>query len=367
MIQDDKKSDAALKKQQDDTAVIAAKNAISLNVVRWYLIIYPYGRKHLPVGLNREINRRDKAGETPIEYFAPQYVEAREVDGKIVTTNKALFENYVFVKSSIKEIFVMKRYEERYNLARKEYRNNGEYYYPYVSDEVIENLKWIAQSYSGVIPIYVDDTSWLIKGDRVRITSGPLKGIEATLFSNRKNNRKEIMVVIDNWMSVPLLHVKENQYVVIALNGKTDKKEIKIGDDIIPRLHEILCRKYNGVLDEEDKKYVSDIIAGYSRLEVHTDVIRCKLYSILLMAYTIGKQTERRANLIGNIHVILPAITAEQSKALLLTTLYGCTDNNLYYRHAHKIVDQWKLEDNPKKSKRELIQRLNDYDRYLGH
>ncbi len=361
------KSDSAIKNKKPDAAVLAARNARNINAVRWYLIIYPFGRKHLPVGLDREIARRKKAGETPIEYFAPLYVEAKEVDGRIVTTDKPLFENYVFVRASIREIFRMKQYEERYNLPRRQYDSNGEQYYPYISDEIIENLKWIARSYSGVIPVYVDDTSWLIKGDRVRIISGPLKGVEATLFDNSKNSRKEIMVVIDNWMTVPLLHVKDNQYRVIALNGKSGKEDIKINDELLLQLHEILCRKYQGTITEEDMEAVSDILARYGSCDPHSDVMRCKLYSILLMAYAIRQDIDSQDKLLGIIHVILPAITAEQSKALLLTTLYGCTDSSIYYRQAHMIVDPWRLESSPKKSKRQLIDRLADFDRILGH
>ncbi len=270
-------------------------------------------------------------------------------------------------KHSIKEIFRMKQYEERYNLPRRQSTRDGEQYYPYISDEIMQNLQWIARSYSGVIPVYVDDASWLIKGDRVRITSGPLKGIEATLFDNRKNNRKEIMVVVDHWMTVPLLRVKEKQYVVIALNGKTDQKDTKISDELMPQLHEMLCRKIKGETSEEDRGFASHTIDQYSSCDAHSDVMRCKLYSILLMAYTILENREKQDNLLGIIHVILPAIKAEQAKALLLTVLYGCTDNSLYYREAHQIIDPWKREATPKKSKKLLLDMLADYDQYLNH
>ena len=48
-------------------------------------------------------------------------------------------------------------------------------------------------------------------------------------------------------------------------------------------------------------------------------------------------------------------------------TLYGCTDNALYRRMAHEVVDPWLDEASPKKSKLSLIRRLGDYDRWLKH
>ncbi len=349
-----------------DPAIIAAKNARNINVVRWYLMIYPYGRKGLLVGLKREMERRRKEGEPQIEYFAPLYVEAKEVDGRIVRTEKQLFHNYVFIKASVKELFNMKQYEEQYNFPRRESNSKGEFFYPYVSEEMIRNLRWIARSYSGVIPVYMGDTSWLIKGDRIRITSGPFKGIDAQLFDSKKNNRKEIMVMIDGWMSVPLLQVKEGQYRVIALNGRS-AGNVVVDDELIPKLHDILCRHLKAVTTEEDIATAQDIVARYAGKEPGSDVMRCKYYSIMLMAYTILRDTDKHANLLGIIHVILPALTAEQSKALLLTVSYGCTDNSIYYRQAHQIVDPWQREENPKKSKRQLIRFLADYDRCLGH
>ncbi len=350
-----------------DDVVIAARNAKSRNCVRWYLMIYPYGRKGLTIGLDREVERRRKSGEPLIEYFAPRYVEAKQVDGKIVNTDRPLFENYIFVHASIKEIFRMKQFEECYNLPRRAYHSNGEQYYPYVSDDTIRDLKWIARSYSGVIPVLVDNTTWLVKGDRIRITSGSFKGVEATIFDNKLNSSREIMVVVDNWMNVPLLHVREDQYVVIGLNDDSDRNDVKIDDELLPRLHNILCRKYQGTTAAEDCDFVSEVLVQYAGGDVQSNVMRCKLYSILLMAYTILQDKDKRDKLMGIIHVMLPAVTAVQSKALLLTAMYGCTDNSLYFRQAHHLIDPWAKEASPKKSKQQLIQRLADYDRCLGH
>ncbi|MDB8990940.1 hypothetical protein PN601_19685, partial [Parabacteroides distasonis] len=60
-------------------------------------------------------------------------------------------------------------------------------------------------------------------------------------------------------------------------------------------------------------------------------------------------------------------IKAGQSRALLLVTLYGCTDSSLYQRMAHEVVDPWLDEPSPKKSKSVLIRRLRDYDGWLKH
>ncbi len=350
----------------DEPCLKAAKRARNRNVVRWYLMIYPYGRKGLLQGLDREIARREKAGEPAIEYFAPVYVEAKESENRIIRTEKQLFYNYVFVHASENELFRMKKFEEQYNFPRRGKDGDDGQYYPYVSDEIIRNLRWIAASYSGVIPVYMGDTSWLIKGDRIRITSGPLKGVEAHLFENCRNDRQDIMVVVDEWMSVPLLHVKKGQYKVIGLN-ESAADDLLIKDDLLPRLHEILCRRLTGTVSDDDLAYAGRILDEYGMKDAATDVMRCKLYAVKLMCCTILRFADKQSNLLGIISVILPAVKAEQSKALLLTILYGCTNDSLHYRHAHALIDPWLSDPAPKKSKRQLLSFLSDYDRILGH
>ncbi len=354
--------------QQENTLLQKkARAARNRKTVRWYLMIYPYGRKGLLQGLDREIARRIRDNEPPIEYFAPVYVEAKEVGGRIVKTEKQLLFNYVFVHASEDELFKLKKYEEQYNFPRRETNGEDEYHYPYVSDETMNNLRWIAQSYSGVLPVLTGDTSWLMKGDRVRITAGPFKGVEAQLFDNKRINSKEIIVMVDQWMSVPLLHIQDNQYKVIGLNGTVSEKGMVINDDLLPQFHEILCRSYEGKASCEEMSMVCGIISRYAGREPESDVMRCKLYSLQLMAWTILHDEEKMNRLMSIINAVLPAITAEQSKALLLTTLYGCTDSSVYYRQAHELIDPWKSDPSPKKNKKQLIQRLDDFDRILKH
>lgn len=96
-------------------------------------------------------------------------------------------------------------------------------------------------------------------------------------------------------------------------------------------------------------------------------MLRSKLYSILLPAYTLLGERKEREKLIGTIRHLLPLVQAEQARANLLVTLYGCADSSLDYERAHEIVERWKKEESPKKSKARLIRWLDDYDRWLGH
>lgn len=348
----------------------ARKNS---NAVRWYVLALPTSRQGHYQGnparaLRMELERRTRNGEPVFEYFAPSYVEVRKQHGELVRTNHPLLYNYVFIHASEAEIYRMKRFLPQYNFLPR-VREKDDAYYPYLSDEAMENLKWVAASYSDVLPVYTPGPERLMKGDRIRITEGQFKGVEASVIIQPGGGRKEVMVCVENCMYVPLLCVEPGQYEVIALNADNRHVYTRLNGDRLPAgLHEALKRYHSpeGVTDA-DRALASEVLQQYANLQLDSDVMRCKLYSMLLPAYAILGDREAFDQLLGTVRSILPLIRAEQSRSLLLVTLYGCTNCCLDYEQAHAAVDPWRGEQPLKKSKAQLLRRLDDYDCWLGH
>lgn len=348
----------------------ARKNS---NAVRWYVLALPTSRQGHYQGnparaLQMELERRARSGEPVFEYFAPSYVEVRKQHGELVRTNHPLLYNYVFIHASEAEIYRMKRFLPQYNFLPR-VREKDDAYYPYLSDEAMENLKWVAASYSDVLPVYTPGPERLMKGDRIRITEGQFKGVEASVIIQPGGGRKEVMVCVENCMYVPLLCVEPGQYEVIALNADNRHVYTRLNGDRLPAgLHEALKRYHSpeGVTDA-DRALASEVLQQYANLQLDSDVMRCKLYSMLLPAYAILGDREAFDQLLGTVRSILPLIRAEQSRSLLLVTLYGCTNCCLDYEQAHAAVDPWRGELQLKKSKAQLLRRLDDYDCWLGH
>lgn len=348
----------------------ARKNS---NAVRWYVLALPTSRQGHYQGnparaLRMELERRTRNGEPVFEYFAPSYVEVRKQHGELVRTNHPLLYNYVFIHASEAEIYRMKRFLPQYNFLPR-VREKDDAYYPYLSDEAMENLKWVAASYSDVLPVYTPGPERLMKGDRIRITEGQFKGVEASVIIQPGGGRKEVMVCVENCMYVPLLCVEPGQYEVIALNADNRHVYTRLNGDRLPAgLHKALKRYHSpeGVTDA-DRALASEVLQQYANLQLDSDVMRCKLYSMLLPAYAILGDREAFDQLLGTVRSILPLIRAEQSRSLLLVTLYGCTNCCLDYEQVHAAVDPWRGEQPLKKSKAQLLRRLDDYDCWLSH
>lgn len=343
----------------------ALKNS---HAVRWYVLVLPSCHKGPAQGLQQELDRRLRAGEPPFEFFAPSYQEVKRTDAQFVNTRQPLLFNYVFIHASENEVFRLKRQLPLLSFLPR-VRDRRREYYPYLSDPVMKNLQWVARSYANTLPVYVPEPDCLRKGDRIRIVEGRFKGAEASVVIQSGVGRKDVMVCVENWMWVPLLRVVPGQYEVIALSVEDKHVYTRLDNDrTLEGLHKALQRYHSAEgVNEADCALASKALKEYGGLQMDTDVMRCRLYAILLPAYTILSMKEEFECLAGIVQGMLSLIKAEQSLALALVTLYGCTDSSIYYNLAHEVLDPWKKEANPKKSKQKLIQRLTDYDQWLNH
>ena len=145
-----------------------------VDTVRWYILRLPLGLGGMYSGdpssqLRREMERRERNAESVYEFFAPTYVEVVRRNGKLFKTDRPLLYNYVFVRGSERGIYDLKKTLPRYNFMSR-VGEGADSHFPYLSDSEMQNLRWVARSYCGVLPIYSPASDSLCEGDRVRVT-----------------------------------------------------------------------------------------------------------------------------------------------------------------------------------------------------
>ena len=293
-----------------------------LKTVRWYVLTLPTaagGRRDRispSKGLDVELSRRERRGEALFEYFAPSYVEVRKVGGKLVNTRRPLLFNYVFIRSSVEEIFRMKQALPLYNFLPRVSSGNTTYF-PHLLDQEMANLRWVAEAYSNELPVYVPESTRLLKGDRVRITSGYFTGMEAEVVIQPGGGHKEVMARILDCMWVPLFEVKAGEYELIELNAKSKHVYTHLDNDRLREgLHDALGRYHaSGNVSEEDTRLAREVLRSYGSLRAETDVMRCKIYSLLLAAYKLLGEEDEFVRLLATMRSMLPAVKAAQSRA----------------------------------------------------
>lgn len=296
------------------------------NALRWYVLTLPVCHKGAAPGLQREVERRRRVGETPFEFFAPSFVEVKYVAGRAVATHRPLLFNYVFIRASERELFRIKRSLPQYNFLPR-VRQGASSHYPYLTDEAMQNLRWVATAYAGEVPVCRPEEKCPMKGDRIKIVAGRFKGVEARVAVQPGGGCKRVVVCVEDWMWIPLLHLRPEEYEVVEQERDPKRTYAALDNErVYDGLHRAVMRLRDpeGVA-EEDRALAAEVLRLYDGLQVASDVMRCKLYALLLPAYTILVDRELRAGLLDSVRALLPRVKSDAARGLLLVTLYGCT------------------------------------------
>ena len=146
----------------------------SLRDIHWYVLRLPATTRNCEAELSAEVERRKEHGEPAFDFFAPTYIPASDKKGSSRQRRYLLY-NYVFIHSSVQEIFLLKKRFPKYNFLPR--KGVGPYArYPFVSDEEMERFKWVAAAYANKVPMIEPTFLQLSKGDRIRITAGQFAG-----------------------------------------------------------------------------------------------------------------------------------------------------------------------------------------------
>lgn len=395
------------KKDTDDISRILRENRLKLkqlamkDTVQWYVLSAPRGCRDISAILNRENVFRNDNDISPLEFFAPTYVREKSFRGRQIRVTSPLALNYVFVHSSQRDIAEMMTRIEKFHFLPSVVDGDGIRHYPYIKDEQMQNFMWIAKTYSNELPAHIPDMQMLAKGDRIRITKGDFAGCEATLITTPGSKYRKIEVALDKFLSVPLLTVPADGYVLLELNEDLRHQHTTFSLGKFEQLHEALGRVMrSGGGDGTEKNDCHNVECGNSATEANgsgetvdmmnatdedkrrarvlinqisqinndaSDWMRCKRYAFLAAAYTIlGDDNELRKTM-ETAKSLVAASKLNEGKIFLCVVMYGCTNNAFYYEKAHTYMHQLDDKTKEKKSYASILRFLNDYDSWYGH
>ena len=140
-----------------------------------WIAVYTKSR-HEQIVVN-ELNKKN------IESYCPMFKERRQWSDRKKWVYFPLFRSYVFANIEIKEnIYVLQtigvnkivKFQEKISI---------------IPDQVIDNIKNIIEG-----GYNVEQTDYFIKGDEVRVVSGPLKGLDGVVLDSRGTNKVIIKI-----------------------------------------------------------------------------------------------------------------------------------------------------------------------------
>ena len=140
-----------------------------------WIAVYTKSR-HEQIVVN-ELNKKN------IESYCPMFKERRQWSDRKKWVYFPLFRSYVFANIEIKEnIYVLQtigvnkivKFQEKISI---------------IPDQVIDNIKNIIEG-----EYNVEKADYFIKGDEVRVVSGPLKGLDGVVLDSRGTNKVIIKI-----------------------------------------------------------------------------------------------------------------------------------------------------------------------------
>ncbi len=338
-----------------------------MNVVRWYILILPGNHRGKPsAALEKELDRRKENGEKVYEFFAPTMVS---VSANHRRSSTPLLYNYIFIKASVKEILELKEVIPQYNFLRKRrYVDEYENSYPFLTDEEIETLRWVAKAYNDVLPVFSPDASFVTKGDKVRITTGNYEGIIAEVATVKGSKSPQVFIRLPEIFNVPLCNISPTDYEVIEINESDKSIYDRLNNDRYNNgLHKGLENRFTATVTQEDRDLATEVVNYFKNLKSSKGALRTRKTVLLLKAYTVLGDEENRKSIMSEMIMLAQLTKSINLQMLIYTTIYGCTDSSIYYNKSHELLGKLTDDSKLRKSQVNLISHLKDYDRWFGN
>lgn len=308
--------------------------------VRWYVLSLPRANQKAQELLQRAMDRRREAELPAMEFYAPTFLDISDRGEKHHRHRKPLLYNYVFLRSSLPDVLAFRRENPLYNLIRSRTHIDTTDYL-YVPDAEMKMFMRVARAYADVVPCFAPTEVELRRGDRVRIIGGPFSGIEGILLSQQGKEGDQVVVSVQNILSVPTLTIAP-QYIEIISFSKEGKHLYDKLDSYRPRIRQALrhhCTDHR--LDDADRASITYFLTRMGRLEIPSPKIRGKYLGYLLLSHLLLGHTDESRTCYTACLDTLSHVTNPVTRTFVLLALYLYSGEECYAADARDIIRSW--------------------------
>lgn len=330
---------------------------------RWYIIRLPKTTLKAGEELEREMSYRRKKDLSVMEYFAPEFVEMKEIDGNVLKKKSPFCLNYVFLYSTLEDILDFRKDYPKYNLIkdRMESTNNP---YLFVPEKEMKIFMIMARAYKNIVPFCQPEEVKLSKGDKVRIIGGPFSGIEGILLSQNGSDGGKVIINVCNCLAVPTLSIQP-EYIKILSFASGGKHIYKKFDNYQPKIRRALRHYFENKLDATDRKNVTSFISRFNDVEIPSRKMLGKYYTLMMMSHRVLGNNDEIAFYAKNCISSISDVTNVVTRAYIFSALYACTKENIFHEEAKKIIATWE-SDSLSDKKKNIIDDLRFFSKEIS-
>ena len=284
------------------------------DLARWFLLNYVSGALMCQKAVINAVQNFTLQSGRQIELFAPTFVNATQVDGRVVFREKPLTFHYVFVRGKFDDVKELCQMNNGFSFVLN---HCGAERYATVDDRTMESFKTIARAYANRLPFYPLDGIDLEEGDTVEIVEGDFPGLVGTFMPRPRSTSGNIVIAVTQNLGTVVYDIKA-RYVRVLEFSRNSRRAYDQIDAHVPRLLAALRRQQSGQrLTEADIRNLTLFVRRLGQTRIASPKLDAKLQALLrASAYLLGDSSAFAAAQ-SRLDRLRPSVTSASTQALL--------------------------------------------------
>ena len=254
------------------------------------------------------VHFRELLTEAGIFFFLPTIKQVVRRGAKDVVVEKPLLFSYIFVQTDAPIITAFVEKNEGVIALRERHSKQPVAPLLTIPDVQMKGFMTAVEMYGENLPVVSPTAEMVAKGDKVRIISGRLEGVEGILEAKQGKEGGRVFIRLDNLVAVPTVEI-EAKYIEVLEFAKQGKHLYKKLDSFEPRLRKALDYYiWNKPLTPELHDYLSAFARRFGSLNVPALNARARFLSLLLMTYVILGQAEQASTTYHLLYDLKPSL-----------------------------------------------------------
>lgn len=249
----------------------------------WYVYRIPY----LTVGSS------DRFVNAGMQVYLPTYTRTVSVGGRKTVVQKPKILDYLFVLATSEQVGSM---AELYNVRPVCLRNTSDGYgyshWMTVPTAQMHRFMLLVQGYEETVQFCMPEYALLEKGDTVRVTEGPFRGVEGILLSSQGRSGGQVYVELSEGMGVKTISIPDRSLQVLSVSRDSNRfcRNLQAFEKVLEKA--LQTKREEGSITGEQCEQLEAFLFRYSELHNLTYVSQAKMAACRYAANMLLQRTK---------------------------------------------------------------------------
>lgn len=312
---------------------------LSNNNLFWYVLIAK-GNEQKAISDVMFDNSLRGSSEYKFEIFTTLYGATGQNTRRARHSNY-LIPSYVFIRGTEQDIIKLKTNHPYLKFPRIAYENGVLTHVPRISNAQMMSLRIAVESAGEDVAYFKPGEIDLECGDRVRIISGPLTGVEGVLINSQGKSGGAVHIEVHNLFVARTVSVSAEDMEILSFSDKANTRLYDNLDRFYTMARKCIRNYASSTITDEDKCDIKVMIKRLQHLELKSKNTRSKLTVMLLLGYKVLGMTNHFQKQLEECRELASGLASELQKTFSLVYIYACTGDRNIYEDCCRMLESW--------------------------